>query len=341
MKMENHTFDISWSALWKVFIMVCFVVALFYVRSIVVMLFAAVVVSSAIYEPVQYLEKRGIPRTISVLAIFILGAAIIALVLYAIIPVALIQLQYLLSNLDTLKTPLFDLTGFATTVRQFGTGVTGIIQAVIGSGSAISGIFSQVIGNVFFIVTSIVLSFYLAISKDGVERFLRTILPIRNEEYAIKLYMRTRKKLERWLGGQLTLSLIVGALTFIGLTIIGVEYALVLAVLAAILELVPYVGPIAVGIIAFLVTLPQSFATAMLVVLVFFIIQELENNAIVPLVMSKAVGTDPVTVVVALLAGFELAGFAGVLLAVPTVIIIQEVVDDWSERKRGRVADKS
>ena len=338
--MDNHTFDISWAALWKVFIMVCLGIALFYVKSIVVMVFAAVVISSAIYEPVKYLEKRGIPRTISVLAIFLLGAAIIALVLYAIIPVALIQLQYLITNLDTLKTPLFDIAGVATTVRQLGAGVTGIIQAVIGGGSALTGIFSQVIGNVFFVVTSLVLSFYLAISKDGVERFLRTILPIRSEEYAIKLYLRTRKKLERWLGGQLTLSLIVGVLTFIGLTIIGVEYALVLGVLAAILELVPYVGPIAVGIISFLVTLPHSFATALLVVLVFFIIQELENNAIVPLVMSKAVGIDPVTVVIALLAGFELAGFAGVLLAVPATIIIQEVIDDWSERKRVRATSR-
>lgn len=331
--MENKKIDITWGSVWKVFLICLFAIILYYTKETMVMIFTALVISSAIYSPVKYFEKRGIPRLISVLSIFLITILFLILILYLLIPVALTQFQYLLSSISSIKSPLFDALGATNILNQLQGETYNILKTIVSGGNSIVGIFSNILSSLFFILSAMVLSFYLAISKDGIEKFLKAIMPTDYEERAIKFYYNTRKKMEKWLGGQILLSLVVGSLTFIGLTIVGNKYAILLALLATVLELVPYVGPITVGIIAFLITLPQSFTSAIIVVLIFFIIQELENNLLVPLIMSKAVGTDPITIVIALIAGAQLAGIWGMLLAVPSVIIIEELIDDLSKKK--------
>ena len=314
--------------------MAIFAVTLFYTRNVLEMLLVAVILSSALYGPVTFLEKKKIPRVLSVIMIYLIGLGTIALLLYTIVPITLIQLKYLLSHFNDLKIPILDIFGSSGIVSQVDRGISNLIDALFYGGGNLAGLFSNVLKNVFFVGISLVLAFYLTLSRDGVEKFIRSVLPLNKEDYAVNLYIRTRRKLGRWLSGQMVLSFLVGSLTFIGLLILGVEYALVLALIAAIFELIPYVGPIAVGTITFLITLPQSFSTALLAVLIFFIIQQLEGHILVPFIMSRAIGTDPLVIVIAMLAGAEIAGIVGVLLAVPVSIIFEEVIDEWSVRKR-------
>lgn len=325
--------EVSWSTLWRLFAMVVFSLALFAAREVLVILFLAIIISSALFEPVAYLERKKIPRLLSVLFIFLLGAGVLGLILYALLPIASIQLKYFLSHLDSLKFPLLDFLGSSEFVNQINQSVNQFLFDFFSIKEGI-GWFSSLLGNIAFVFIVLVLSFYLTLSRDGVERFIRAVFPVNLEDYAVDLFLRTRKKLSRWLSGQLILSFIIGFLVFIGSLIIGLDYALVLSLLAAILELIPYVGPITVGVISFLVALPQSLTTALLVVLVFFIIQQMENHILAPFVMSRAIGVDPVAVVIAMLAGTKIAGLIGIVLAVPVIIILQEIVDDWSIRKR-------
>lgn len=306
---------------------------LYYASNVIVMVLFALVISSALYGPVRYLQKKGVPRTLGVIILFLVGVGVFALVLYAIVPVALIQLKFLLNNVGDLHIPALDVLGTPDVLSQINSNLSGLLDTVFSGGTSILNFISIFLGNVFFIGVSLVLAFYLAISKDGIERFIRAIVPLSAENYALDLYVRTRNKLSRWLGGQIVLSIFIAVLTYIGLSILGIEYALVLAVLAGVLELIPYVGPVAVGIISFLIALPHSLTTALLVVLVFFIIQQLENHLLVPVVMSRAIGVDPIVVAVSILAGAQIAGFAGILLAVPIVILVQELIDDWSMQK--------
>ncbi len=332
--MENQSSGIKWSSLWKILIMAIFALFLYYTRSVLEMILVAVIVSSALHSPVTYLEKKKIPRVLSVMAIYLIGIGVLFLLLYTIVPVTLIQFKYLLSHFNDLKIPVLDFFSSSGVVSQVDQGISNIINVLFYGGGNLAGVFSSVLNNIFFIAVSLILAFYLTLSRDGVERFIRSVLPLNKEDYAVNLYLKTRRKLGRWLSGQLILSFIVGGLTFLGLIILGVDYALVLAMIAAVFELIPYVGPIAVGAITFLITLPQSYSTALLAVLIFFIIQQLEGHFLVPFVMSKAIGTDPLIIVIAMLAGAEISGIIGVLLAVPVSIIFEEVIDEWSVRKR-------
>ncbi len=183
------------------------------------------------------------------------------------------------------------------------------------------------------VVIIFVISLYLTINQYGVENFLRIILPITHEEHVVKIYLRVRKKLGLWLQGQIVLMLLIGAMTFFGLWALGVKYALLIAILSGILEILPLVGPLLAGAIAFLMLFPQSWALAFYSIIVFLVVHQIENHILVPLVMKKAVGVSPVVVIFSLLAGAQIAGFVGAILAVPVAVVFQEIILDWERRK--------
>lgn len=337
MPLKTTRFDISWGSLFKIVAVLLFVAVSYYIRDVFLILFIAVIVSSALYAPVKYLEEKKIPRVLSVLMIFLLTVAVVALVLYAVIPVLIIQLKYFIAHITELQIPFLDSFGVSGAVDQLNQRLNLWLNNLFYGGSDVVGLLSTILGNVFFVFVTVVLSFYLSISKDGIQRFIRSVLPKNKEDYAINLYVRTRRKLGRWFTSQIIISFFVGSLTFVALLFLGTDYALLLGILAACLEIIPYVGPIAIGIISFIIILPQSGTLALLAVFIFFLIQQLENHVLVPLIVGRVVGIDPVVVVIALLAGSKLAGLVGAVVAIPAVIILQEVIDDWGIRKNGKV----
>jgi predicted PurR-regulated permease PerM len=137
-----------------------------------------------------------------------------------------------------------------------------------------------------------------------------------------------------WLRGQLILGLIIGTLTLIGLLAFKVEFAVVLALIAGLTELIPIIGPFIGAIPAVIVAFSQDPVLALIVMGLYIVIQQLENNLIVPRVMSKATGLNPVIVIVSILVGGKVAGITGVILAVPTMIIITTFLEDFLEEKK-------
>jgi len=309
-------------------------VALFYIKSALLMVFVALIISSALHGPVEWLYQKKIPRIVSTLAIYLLGGGVFVFLLYIILPIAVIQLRYFLDAFSALKIPLLDILGAPDALLKLDIGANGILDAILSGGPTVIHYISTIIGNVFFAAISLIIAFYLTLSRDGLERFIKAFFPPSQDDYVIGLYHRTRRRLGHWLGGQLILSCIVSVLVFAGLSILKIDYALIIALLAFVLELIPYVGPITTGVIAFLVALPKSLFVAVLAVVIFILIHELEGNVLVPLIVGKTVGLDSVIIVIAMLAGSELAGIVGIIVAVPTVIILQEIINDWGVRRR-------
>ena len=169
--------------------------------------------------------------------------------------------------------------------------------------------------------------------ENGPERLLRRVLPQIYEKAALEVFRRFKNKVRHWLLAQLGLSLVIGIIVSIGLWLLGVEYALTLGLLAAVFELVPVIGPIIAGSVALLISLSESFSLALYVLIFFFLVQQLENNILVPLVYRKLARVHPIMVLVALLAGGQAAGIFGMLLAVPIAILVQEIFSYIAERK--------
>jgi predicted PurR-regulated permease PerM len=186
------------------------------------------------------------------------------------------------------------------------------------------------------VVAVFALSFYLTVGRDGVERFLRAILPSAYERKALHIYSHVSGKIGKWLTGQLIISAVVGLITFLGLWLLGVRYSLLLGFLAAIAELVPYVGPIITGSIAILIGLSDSVPLGIYVFILFIIIQQLENNVLLPVVMRYTTTLNPVIILTALLIGGKVFGIVGLVLAIPFAVLVQEIIEDWVLTKEAR-----
>ena len=200
-------------------------------------------------------------------------------------------------------------------------------------------------GGIFSLGLVVVLSFYFAVQEQGVENFLRIVVPLRYEEYTISLWRRAQHKIGLWMQGQLMLSILAGILVYLGLLIINVglgadmPYALLIGMLTAIGELIPIFGSLFVGIIAVAVAWSHTGVTlAFFVAGLFIVVNQFESNLVYPLVVKKIVGVPPLLVIVGLIAGAEIAGFLGILLSVPLVAILQEFINDVDRGRRERVA---
>lgn len=226
--------------------------------------------------------------------------------------------------------------GASISSTNFGLG--DLVNSIQGISSNVSSGFVRIVSIIFggflSFILIIVLSFYLIVQEDGVANFLRLITPIRHEKYIVGLWKRSQRKIGQWMQGQFLLGIIVGVLVYLGLTILGIKNALLLAVLAGSLEIIPVFGPILSAIPAILMAFVGGGFTASLFVLgLYVIIQQFENHLIYPLVVKKVVGVSPVLVILALIIGAKLAGFLGIVLSVPMISALMEFVDDVDKRK--------
>ena len=166
------------------------------------------------------------------------------------------------------------------------------------------------------------------------EDFIEIAAPRKYQAYVLDLWKRARHKIGLWMQGQLLLAVIMGVLVYLGLTILGVPHALLLAVIAALFEIIPVFGPILAAVPAVAIAFVDGGATLGLLTVALYVIgQQFENHLIYPLVVTRVVGVPPLLVILALLIGAQLAGFLGILLSVPVVATLQEFTKDIRERR--------
>ncbi|MEK7062135.1 MAG: AI-2E family transporter [Patescibacteria group bacterium] len=327
--------EISWLSLWRVLFMLIFAVALYYLREVFVILFLALIISSALDMPISYMERKKIPRILGALITFIFVLGLLAFLLYIIVPAAISEFSTAFTKMEkSSASALWSFGAPKELVRNFERNFGSLADALFAGSASFFDLVSSIFGGVVFMISVFILSFYLSINRDGVEKFLRAVLPLAWEEYAVDIYLRVRRKMGLWLQGQMLLSLVVGIATFLGLLILDVDFSLVLGIMAGLLEMVPIVGPVFTGVLAFLVAISDSWTLGISVIILFAVIQQMESHLLVPVVMRKTTGLHPVVVVISLLAGSQLGGFIGLILAVPSAVIIQEFIEDWAARKR-------
>ena len=316
--------------------------ALIALRDLVLIVLTAVVIASAVEPAAKSLMKRKVPRIAAVLFVYLVFFSIFFGFFYFFIPPVLTETVHLLSNFPTYVDAIKGSSlGGATSsldaslgVQQLLTQSTAVLKDFSSNTfSAASSIF----GGLLSFILIVVFSFYFAVQETGIDDFLRVVTPKKNQRYVIDLWKRSQYKIGLWMQGQLLLALIVGLLVYLGLMVLGVPYALVLAVLAAMFELIPVFGPVlsAVPGVA-LALISGGVSLALMALALYVIIQQFENHLIYPLVVTKVVGVPPLLVILALIVGAQLAGFLGIILSVPFSAAIQEFVTDY-ERRRGFV----
>lgn len=335
----NTTISITTGTIIKALLVVAVAALLWHVRDLLLVLLASIVFASAIGPVATRLTQYRVPRVAAVTLVYAaFFAMLISVVLFFIPPV----LQETTSFLNTLpqylsSTHTESMISEGTISRtenvlsqlpfaHANSNVQSFLRAA--SGDAFAAV-ALIFGGALSFVLIVVFSFYFAVNERGVDEFLRVITPIEYEPYVLSLWERSRHKIGLWMQGQLVLAVLIGVLVYLGLSILGIPYALVLAVIAAVFELFPVFGPVLASIPAIGIGFATAGLTGALLVAGFYlIIHQFENHLIYPLVVTKVVGVPPLLVIIALLLGAKLAGVLGILLSVPLAAIAQEIFKD-------------
>lgn len=342
---EKVLVQISTMAIVKVIIAGLLLFALFLIRDVLLTLLVAIVVASAIDPLVDWLYRKAkFPRGLTVILVYLMVIGVVATVVYFMVPPIVTQFQELGGRLGEFRDELARGTStFTKVLNQLG--IANVVTSARDYfGSFAGNVFRTTLGvfsGVTDLVAILVISFYLVSSENGMKNLVRSFVPFKHQAYAVRLTDKIQNKIGRWLLGQLILSLMIFIPTYIGLTILGVKFALALALLAGLLEIIPYLGPVLSAIPALFVAVVQYPPLALFVLLLYIIIQQTENYVLVPKIMGRTVGANPVVILLAVLIGFKLAGVLGMLLAVPVVATLQVFFGDLIEARDQRMEQGS
>ncbi|MFZ5365978.1 MAG: AI-2E family transporter [Patescibacteria group bacterium] len=300
---------------------------LYEIRQIIVALFVSFIFMSALNPAVDRLEKWRFPRWLAILLMYFVIFGVIGIMLAVIITPTVSQTA---SFINKTAFYLKQLGGFgidpniiAGQFAQLGTIPANILKVTI-----------EFFSNLVALLALAVITFYLLLERKNLNRYLLVLFGEGKEKEAELYILKIEKRLGGWVRGELTLMTIVGLMCFVGLRLLGIEFALPLAILAGLLEIIPNIGPIISAIPAVLTGLTISPLMALAVAALYFLIQQLENSIIVPRVMQKVAGVNPLVTILSLAIGFKLAGVTGAILAVPIVLVCQVTASEVFASKR-------
>ncbi len=338
MNKDHETINISTVTILKIVALGLLLWFMWVVRDVLLVFLISIIISSAIDPVADFLYKRRVPRSLSVLVVYILVFGLIALVGFLIVPPLSTQFEAI-RGADVYQSFVSKIGVYRESLSHstLGQSINNSIKDLANNfGSTLFSTTKGVLTGIVSVITILVISFYLTIEENGMKNFIKHLAPYKHQAYVMKLTNKIQRKMGAWLLGQIILSAVIFGLVFIGLTILKVQYALVLALLAGLFEIVPLIGPFISGTIGVFFAFIQSPGLALAVLILWVITQQLETHIIVPVVMSKSVGLNPVLVILGILIGGTLGGMVGALIAVPVMSGVSVFVEDLMEGEMGQ-----
>lgn len=327
--------DITSSTILRLLFMLLACWVLYIIRDVLLMLVAAMIIAFAMEPLTKRLQARKIPRAVSVVIVYAALITLFAAAILLIVPAVAQQTADLANQAPDLLIGLEQKIG---TIPGFSSEDIALqLQQVLSKignnlGNYSNAIFQQTrsfFSGFLSIVFVFVIAFYLVIEQSALKKMFRYVVPRQHMAYVELMIDRIEYKLGRWVLGQMVLGIVVGLAVGIVLWLLGVKYALALGLVAGILEVFPVIGPLVSGILGTLIALSQSFILGIGALITYVVIQQLENQVLVPNIMKKATGLNPLVTLLAVLLGGRLAGFVGVILSVPIATIISIILADF------------
>lgn len=301
----------------------------FQIKEVLLGFFICLILMSSLNPSVKKMESWKFPRWLAILSLYIIVILLLGLSLGWMVPPLINQTTILIERI-----PEF--------FRQFK--ILGIDEKVIASqfsqftsipANLIKFLF-QIFSNVVAILALSVITFYLLLERKNLDEYLAVLFGEEKEKEIEVIVDKIEERLGSWVRGELLLMLMVGVLNYIGFLIIGIDYALPLAVLAFLFEIIPNVGPTLAAFPAILVGLTISPFHALATTGWCFLVQQIENSFLVPRIMKQVVGVNPLISLLSLAVGFKLAGLGGAILAIPTFIALEVILKAVLSSKRFR-----
>lgn len=302
---------------------------LYEIRQIILVLFVSIILMSALNPTINRLEQFRVPRWLGIIVIYFVIFGGIGTVAGLIIPSLIAQTELFVTRLTPLIKNIgvvgFSLDSSLVTsqISQLGSVPANIIKFTL-----------SFFSNIITVFALLIMSFYLLIERKNLNKYLLVLFGENQEKKAEEFVDKIEKRLGDWVRGEFILMLVIGSMTYLGLSILGIEVALPLAILAGLLEIIPNIGPTVSAIPAILVGLTVSPLMAITVTALYFLVQQMENSFIAPKVMQKTVGVNPLITILALTIGGKIGGIMGAILAIPLLLVIQVISVELFSSKR-------
>jgi predicted PurR-regulated permease PerM len=292
----------------------------------------AVLLATAIDQPVSALQRRGVPRPLGIGLHYLALLAVLALVVVVLIPLVAAEATLLrleipayLAELEARLAAINPEAGADLSLARIAQEGSGSVGSLAGRLTAVT---LDAVRTLLYVFITLVLAFFLAAEPGIVGKLVARFAPVRHQARVLAVARRSRDRIGAWARGQVLIAVIFGLAMGIGLRVIGVPYAVSLGTAAGVLEIFPYVGGAVTVILAAITALSVGVPQVIAVLVLYVVLVNLESHVLSPLLFGKAVGLPPVAILVALLAGVELLGVLGALLAIPVAVIIWVVVDE-------------
>lgn len=330
--MENRAITINTRTLWVILLMGIGVFVAWQLRNFLMVVLVSVVIASFVEAGTKTLKRIHIPRPIAVFFLYILGFLIIAGILYLILPLFVHELAQFVdlfpknSAFVKFLGPLAD-NGFNSgTFKE-------ILQnkSLIANSSDLIVMFQGFFGGFLNALLVVIISFYLSIQERGIEQFLRVVAPEKYEDYIVDVWQRTEKKIGYWFGGQMLVAILVGLITYVGLFLMSVPYALILAALAAVFVFVPFGTALSVAPAVVLGYLGGGIGLALQIFIFYGVVHYIESYFFTPYILHRTIGMPMLVIILSVIACFELFGLIGIVIAVPIAVLLLELIYDYDK----------
>lgn len=298
-------------------------VFVYIIRDIILELFVALLIMTILGPMVSGLTRIRIPRAAAVLLTYLLVIGILGGVIAAVAPIVVEQTTSFINALPSYLTNIGLVGQFNDQVLG---GFLGLVSSVPGE---IFKFTLSIFSNFIKLLTVLVFAFYMLLSRDKLDDQLGLFFGEEKKRELGRIIDTLEKRLGGWARGELILMFMIGLGTYIGLVILGIPFALPLALLAGIFEIIPFLGPIISAVPAVIIGFGISPITGVGVTAMAFLVHQLENYILVPKIMEKSVGVSPIVVLLALAIGARLAGIVGVIISVPMVITLQVLAKEY------------
>lgn len=295
-------------------------------RDLILGLFLSFILMSALKPIVNRLSKTRLPRSVAAFIVVFTSLVTIVTLLTILIPPIISETILFLTNLPVfLQESVPFLSGYLnpeSTVQFLPNLTENALRVATGF-----------LSNFLFLISVFFFTFYFLLEEQFLSSFLNRFLDKKTSRQILVFMHKVEGRMGAWMRGELILMTVIGVMTYVFLKVLGVPFALSLAFLAGLMEIIPIIGPIVSAVPAFIVAASDSFLLGGTTLVVYVVIQQLENNLIVPYIMNKAVGIHPITTLIALSIGGRFGGMLGAILAVPLALLIESAVSEYSKQK--------
>ncbi len=329
--MQKVSITITTKTLWTVLLMVVGLLVAWELRSFLMVVLLSVVIASFAEAGIKVLKRIRIPRGIAAFILYVIGLAIIGGVLYLVVPLFSSEFRNFVE--------LFPKTSYAYRVlgpisdNGFNTGT---IRTLFNGGTDVFATLSNIFGSLLNAILVIIISFYLSTQEKGIEQFLRVVVPKDYEDYAVSLWSRVERKIGHWFGGQVFVAILIALVTYVGLFIMGVPYALILSALAGVFMFIPFGTAFSLIPAVILGYLGGGVGLALQIFVFYGIVHYLESYFLSPYILHRTVGVPMLVMILAVIGCFELFGLVGIVLAIPLAVLVLELISDHGKLAKAK-----